>query len=46
MKATGDAIARALAEFDGHERRTQIRRQRHERFMEIGQSPVRPAACD
>jgi acetyl-CoA carboxylase carboxyl transferase subunit alpha len=37
MKATGDAIARALAEFDG-KTPAEIRRQRHARFMEIGQS--------
>src|SRR5687767_2308529 len=37
MKATGDAIARALAEFDGKSP-AEIRRQRHTRFMEIGQS--------
>ena len=37
MKATGDAIAHALAEFDGKSP-AEIRRQRHTRFMEIGQS--------
>ncbi|HWK39193.1 MAG TPA: acetyl-CoA carboxylase carboxyltransferase subunit alpha [Hyphomicrobium sp.] len=37
MKSTGDAIARALAEFDGKSP-VEIRRQRHARFMEIGQS--------
>ncbi len=37
MKATGDAIARALSEFDGKSP-AEIRRQRHTRFMEIGQS--------
>jgi acetyl-CoA carboxylase carboxyl transferase subunit alpha len=37
MKATGDAIARALSEFDG-KTPAEIRRQRHTRFMEIGQS--------
>ncbi|HET6322569.1 MAG TPA: acetyl-CoA carboxylase carboxyltransferase subunit alpha [Hyphomicrobium sp.] len=37
MKSTGDAIARALAEFDGKSP-AEIRRQRHARFMEIGQS--------
>jgi acetyl-CoA carboxylase carboxyl transferase subunit alpha len=37
MKATGDAVARALAEFDG-KNPAEIIRQRHDRFMEIGQS--------
>jgi acetyl-CoA carboxylase carboxyl transferase subunit alpha len=37
MKATGDAVARALAEFDGKSP-AEIIRQRHDRFMEIGQS--------
>ncbi len=37
MKATGDEIARALSEFDG-KTPAEIRRQRHDRFMEIGQS--------
>ncbi len=34
---TGDAIAKALAEFDGQSAE-QIRKQRHERFLEIGRS--------
>jgi acetyl-CoA carboxylase carboxyl transferase subunit alpha len=37
MKATGDAIAHALAEFEGKPP-AEIRRQRQTRFMEIGQS--------
>lgn len=37
MKATGDAIARALAEFDG-KTPEEVRRQRQDRFMEIGKS--------
>jgi acetyl-CoA carboxylase carboxyl transferase subunit alpha len=37
MKATGDAIARALSEFDGKSPE-EIVRQRRERFMEIGQA--------
>jgi len=37
MKATGDAVARALAEFDGKSPE-EIVRQRQDRFMEIGQS--------
>lgn len=37
MKAAGDAIARALSEFDGKSP-AEIRRQRHDRFMEIGKS--------
>jgi acetyl-CoA carboxylase carboxyl transferase subunit alpha len=37
MKATGDAIARALAEFDGKSPQ-EVRQQRHDRFMQIGQS--------
>jgi acetyl-CoA carboxylase carboxyl transferase subunit alpha len=37
MRAAGDAIARALAEFDGKPP-AEIRRQRHARFMEIGRS--------
>jgi acetyl-CoA carboxylase carboxyl transferase subunit alpha len=37
MKGTGDAIARALAEFDG-KTPGEIRQQRHDRFMQIGQS--------
>ena len=37
MKSTGDAVARVLAEFDGKSP-AEIRRQRHARFMEIGQS--------
>lgn len=37
MRATGDAIARALSEFDGKSP-AEVRRQRHARFMEIGQS--------
>jgi acetyl-CoA carboxylase carboxyl transferase subunit alpha len=37
IKATGDAIARALAEFDGKSP-AEIRRQRQSRFMEIGKS--------
>ena len=37
MRATGDEIARALSEFDG-KTPAEIRRQRHDRFMEIGQS--------
>jgi acetyl-CoA carboxylase carboxyl transferase subunit alpha len=35
MQATGDAIAKALAEFDGMSP-AQIRKLRHERFLEIG----------
>jgi acetyl-CoA carboxylase carboxyl transferase subunit alpha len=37
MKGTGDAIARALAEFDG-KTPGEIRQQRHDRFMQIGQA--------
>jgi acetyl-CoA carboxylase carboxyl transferase subunit alpha len=37
IKATGDAIAKALEEFDGRSP-AEIRRQRHERFMEIGRT--------
>jgi acetyl-CoA carboxylase carboxyl transferase subunit alpha len=37
MKAAGDAIAKALAEFEGMTP-TQVRRQRQDRFMAIGQS--------
>jgi acetyl-CoA carboxylase carboxyl transferase subunit alpha len=37
MKATGDAIARALSEFEG-KTPAEIRRLRQTRFMEIGQS--------
>jgi acetyl-CoA carboxylase carboxyl transferase subunit alpha len=37
MKATGDAIARALAEFDG-KTPAEIRQQRHDRFMQIGEA--------
>ena len=37
MRATGDAIARALTEFDGKSP-AEIRKQRHDRFMEIGQA--------
>jgi acetyl-CoA carboxylase carboxyl transferase subunit alpha len=37
MKATGDAVARALSEFDGKSP-AEIIQQRHDRFMEIGQS--------
>ncbi len=37
MKATGDAVARALAEFDGKSPE-EIVRQRQDRFMEIGQA--------
>ena len=37
IRATGDEIARALSEFDG-KTPAEIRRQRHDRFMEIGQS--------
>ena len=37
MKATGDAIARALAEFDG-KTPADIRKQRHDRFLQIGQA--------
>jgi acetyl-CoA carboxylase carboxyl transferase subunit alpha len=37
MKATGDAVARALAEFDGKSP-AEVIQQRHDRFMEIGQS--------
>jgi acetyl-CoA carboxylase carboxyl transferase subunit alpha len=37
MKATGDAIARALAEFEGKPPE-EIRRQRQNRFMDIGKS--------
>jgi acetyl-CoA carboxylase carboxyl transferase subunit alpha len=37
MKATGDAIARALSEFEGKSP-AEIKKQRHARFMQIGQS--------
>lgn len=37
IEATGDAVAEALAEFDGMTPE-QIRRQRHEKFMAIGRS--------
>jgi acetyl-CoA carboxylase carboxyl transferase subunit alpha len=37
MKATGDAVARALSEFDGKSP-AEIIQQRHDHFMEIGQS--------
>ncbi|MDH4983531.1 acetyl-CoA carboxylase carboxyltransferase subunit alpha [Hyphomicrobium sp. D-2] len=37
MKATGDAIERSLSEFEGKSP-AEVRRQRHARFMEIGQS--------
>lgn len=37
MKATGDAIAKALAEFDG-KTPEEIRAQRHDRFLKIGRS--------
>jgi acetyl-CoA carboxylase carboxyl transferase subunit alpha len=37
IKATGDAIARALAEFEG-KTPAEVRRQRQTRFMEIGQA--------
>jgi len=37
IKATGDAIARALQEFDGKSA-DEIRTQRHERFLDIGRS--------
>ena len=37
IEATGDAVAEALAEFDGMAPE-QIRRQRHEKFMAIGRS--------
>lgn len=37
MRATGDGIARALSEFDG-KTPAEIRRQRQDRFMEIGQA--------
>jgi acetyl-CoA carboxylase carboxyl transferase subunit alpha len=37
MKSTGDAIAKALAEFDGMAA-AQVKRQRQDRFMAIGQS--------
>jgi acetyl-CoA carboxylase carboxyl transferase subunit alpha len=37
IRATGDAIARALAEFDG-KTPAEVRRQRQNRFMEIGQA--------
>jgi len=37
MRATGDAIARALGEFEGKSP-AEIRQQRHARFMEIGQT--------
>jgi acetyl-CoA carboxylase carboxyl transferase subunit alpha len=37
IKATGDAIAKSLAEFNGVTQ-AQARRQRHDRFMAIGQS--------
>ena len=36
-EGTGDAIARALSEFDGKSP-SEIRRQRHDQFLEIGQS--------
>jgi acetyl-CoA carboxylase carboxyl transferase subunit alpha len=35
IKTTGDALAKAIAEFDG-KTPVEIRKQRHERFMEIG----------
>jgi Acetyl-CoA carboxylase alpha subunit len=35
--ATGDAIAKALAEFDG-KTPAETRKQRHERFMQIGRA--------
>jgi acetyl-CoA carboxylase carboxyl transferase subunit alpha len=35
IKTTGDAIAKAVAEFDG-KAPVEIRKQRHDRFMEIG----------
>ena len=35
IKATGDAIAKAVAEFDG-KTPVEIRKQRHDRFMEMG----------
>jgi acetyl-CoA carboxylase carboxyl transferase subunit alpha len=37
MKATGEAVARALSEFNGKSP-AEIIQQRHDRFMEIGQS--------
>jgi acetyl-CoA carboxylase carboxyl transferase subunit alpha len=37
MKATGDAVARALSEFDGMTP-AEIRQQRHDRFMQIGRT--------
>lgn len=37
IKAVGDAISKALGEFDGKSAEA-IRRQRHERFLEIGRS--------
>ncbi len=37
MRATGDAIAKALAEFDGKSP-DEIRAQRHDRFLKIGRS--------
>ena len=37
MKATGDAIAQALAEFEGKSP-AEISKQRHDRFLQIGQS--------
>ncbi len=37
MKATGDAIAKALAEFEG-KTASDIRKQRRDRFLEIGRS--------
>jgi acetyl-CoA carboxylase carboxyl transferase subunit alpha len=37
MRATGDAIARALSEFDGKSP-AEIRAQRHERFLQIGRT--------
>ena len=43
IEATGDAIARALAEFDGKSP-AEIRRLRHERFLEIGRRSNLPAA--
>jgi acetyl-CoA carboxylase carboxyl transferase subunit alpha len=36
-RATGDAIAKSLSEFDGKSP-TEIRKQRHDRFLEIGRS--------
>ena len=37
IRVTGDAIAKALAEFDGKSP-SEIRRHRHERFLDIGRS--------